>query len=279
MYSVNIPRQELKQAGYELFILITSLLAVVNTVLLLLPVLSEVNDQVLRTINLALALLFLLDFFVRLSRAESRLHYFFIRFGWADLLSAMPFPIFQLLRLPRIVRSSNLLRQLGGRKTWQELAGNRASGALFSTLLLGLLLVQIASMLIVSVESGAPTANIKTGGDAIWWAYVTITTIGYGDLYPVTPTGRWLGVLVMSVGVGLFGVLTGFLANAFLGRPQEQREEELVSQMSESIAGELSDSLAQLSEMQSLLREQEHHFTRLRERILALEQQLREQKE
>lgn len=276
MITTNLTRQEAKQAGYELFILLTSVLAVVNTVLLLLPVLSDVNDQVLRTVNLMLGLLFLFDFVVRLTTSESRLGYLFVRFGWADLLSAAPFPIFQLLRLPRIVGNAILIRKAGGRRTYREIAGNRASGALYFALLLALLLVQFASMLIVSVESADPAANIQTGGDAIWWAFVTITTIGYGDYYPVTSMGRWLGGMVMSVGVGLFGVLTGFLANAFLGRPPAKTDVELVDMMSESVVEELSDSLTQLTELQTLLVEQEQHFARLRERILSLEKQLKE---
>jgi voltage-gated potassium channel len=56
----------------------------------------------------------------------------------------------------------------------------------------------------------------------VWWAYVTITTVGYGDQYPVTPTGRFIGVLVLTGGVALFGTLTGFLANAFLAPKTEK---------------------------------------------------------
>jgi voltage-gated potassium channel len=258
--------------------MIISLLAVVNTVLILLPVFREVNDQVMRTMNQAMSLIFLADFLFRLARAESRAGYVVGRFGWADLLSAIPFPIFQLLRLPRIILSAITVRKVGGRRTYYEIAGNRASGALFLALILAILLLQFSAMLIVTVESENPLANIDTGADAIWWAYVTITTIGYGDYYPVTPVGRWLGVMMMTVGVGLFGVLTGFLANLFLGRPREKQEAALAEQTGQTVVNELSDSLSQLSqldELQAMLAAQEQHFQHLRERIAAVEAELR----
>ncbi len=65
-------------------------------------------------------------------------------------------------------------------------------------------------------EQNAPGANITTGGDALWWAFVSITTVGYGDKFPITPGGRLSAFFVLAAGVGLFGVLSGYLANFFL---------------------------------------------------------------
>src|SRR6185503_3042548 len=65
-------------------------------------------------------------------------------------------------------------------------------------------------------EQNAPRANITTGGDALWWAFVSITTVGYGDKFPITPGGRLSAFFVLAAGVGLFGVLSGYLANFFL---------------------------------------------------------------
>ena len=74
----------------------------------------------------------------------------------------------------------------------------------------------------VSVESRAPNGNIKTASDAIWYTYVTITTVGYGDTFPVTNLGRLIGMGIMTAGVALFGTLTGYLANAFLAPPKKK---------------------------------------------------------
>jgi voltage-gated potassium channel len=77
------------------------------------------------------------------------------------------------------------------------------------------------------VERGDPQANIHTASDALWWTYVSVTTVGYGDRFPVSDAGRLVGAVTLTLGVGLFGTLTGFLTNAFLrprggerGRPE-----------------------------------------------------------
>lgn len=62
----------------------------------------------------------------------------------------------------------------------------------------------------------APESNIKTAEDAIWWAFVTITTVGYGDRYPVTTEGRIIAAFLMITGVALFGTFTGFIAAWFM---------------------------------------------------------------
>ena len=74
-----------------------------------------------------------------------------------------------------------------------------------------------------TIEHDAPGANITTAGDAIWWGLVTITTVGYGDQYPVTQSGRVIGTFLLFAGIALFSVLTGFIANAFLAPPAKPR--------------------------------------------------------
>jgi voltage-gated potassium channel len=76
-----------------------------------------------------------------------------------------------------------------------------------------ILVIECGGILVLLAESPAPDANIHTASDAMWWVYVTITTVGYGDRYPVTSAGRLVGVLVMTTGVGLFGTLAGFIAH------------------------------------------------------------------
>ena len=68
-------------------------------------------------------------------------------------------------------------------------------------------------------------ANIQTPGDALWWAMTTITTVGYGDRYPVTPEGRVVAAMLMTVGVGCFGVFTGLVASWFLAPASDSADE------------------------------------------------------
>jgi hypothetical protein len=84
-------------------------------------------------------------------------------------------------------------------------------------LLMGVLVLQFGSISILAVEEHAEGANITSASDALWYTLVTISTVGYGDQYPVTNAGRLIGTLVIIVGVGIFGTFTGYLANLFLG--------------------------------------------------------------
>jgi voltage-gated potassium channel len=83
-------------------------------------------------------------------------------------------------------------------------------------------LVELGSTLIFAIEVRAESSNIQTPSDAHWWTYVTIATVGYGDRYPVTNSGRVVGVMTMTVGVVLYGAITAFLADVFIRPPMSQ---------------------------------------------------------
>ena len=201
--------------GYELFIVALSALSLFNVAIAILPVDHEVKE-VARIIDLFLALIFMADFAGRLYLARPRRAYFIDRQGWADLLGSLPLPYLRVFRVVRLVRAVHRVEAMGGRKVVRELIVERHQTALLVATFLVIAILELGSMFVVSAERGAPGANIKSGGDALWWAIVSVATVGYGDRYPVTPEGRVVGVLLIIGGVGLFGVFTGFLARMFL---------------------------------------------------------------
>jgi voltage-gated potassium channel len=75
----------------------------------------------------------------------------------------------------------------------------------------------LSSILILKVED-VPDGNIKTASDALWWSFTTISTIGYGEFYPVTTAGRLIAASLIVFGVGVFGTLSGLIASWFLGQ-------------------------------------------------------------
>ena len=85
------------------------------------------------------------------------------------------------------------------------------------------IVIEFGSMTILAVEEPAPDSNIKTASDALWYLVVTISTIGYGDQYPVTNLGRLVGVVVIITGVALFSTLTGYLAHYFYTAGEGER--------------------------------------------------------
>jgi voltage-gated potassium channel len=208
-------RGELKHGNYECFILALSLLSILNLVLVLVLPHPETREIIL-VVGAGLAVVFLADFAYRLLSAADRRAYLVTQGGWLDLVGSLPVPGLRLARLFRVARVGHLLREVGPQRLKQAVLRDRAGSTLLVLVFLTIVLLQVASALVLAVERLGDSPNIRTSSDALWWTYVSVTTVGYGDRYPTTDAGRLLGVVTLTVGVGLFGALTGFLANAFL---------------------------------------------------------------
>ncbi|MDI3212277.1 ion transporter [Arthrobacter sp. AL12] len=250
-------RSELKSVGYEIFIGILSILSIVNLVLL--NVVQEKSlDTVLTVMNALFSVIFVADFLYRIVTAPSAGAYFFRHFGWADLLASVPLAQFKILRVFRLVRVYRLLRAGGIRAVGRALVNDRAGSSLYILLLMGIFVLEFGSLTILGVEQGAPGANIRTASDAIWYTIVTISTVGYGDLYPVTEAGRLIGTGIIIVGVGIFGTFTGYLANFFLS-PKKKSSAPPANEAGSgtaTVAGlrrSLEESEAKLAEIRKLL--------------------------
>lgn len=154
---------------------------------------------------------FLVDYLVRLSLATDRLRWFFRHI--IDLaIVALPFlrPL-RLLRL--LVLFGALQKAIGG-----AIRGRVIAYTAFSVVLL----IYVASLAILDVEREQPESKITTFGDAVWWSITTVTTVGYGDLSPVTGVGRLIAVLLMLGGISLVGVVTATLASWIIQRVAEE---------------------------------------------------------
>ena len=93
--------------------------------------------------------------------------------------------------------------------------------------------VLFATIAVFELEHGVPGANIRSAGDALWWAFATITTIGYGDHYPVTGGGRIVAVVLVVFGLSFFGTFTAYVASFFLEKTQLKEESEIHRLLSE----------------------------------------------
>jgi Ion transport protein len=246
-------KQGLRNTSWEIFVLALSVLSLLN-ILLVLLLQNEDMRRVVLIVDGSLCLVFLGDFLHRLRSAESRSRYMTHEGGWLDLIGSLPFPGFRLARILRVVRASRQIREHGARRLWRDFIKERAQGALYVVLLLVVLVLEFASIGVLRAEEDAVDANIRTASDALWWGYVTITTVGYGDRYPVTNEGRMVGVVLLTIGVGLFGTFTAFIANLFLG-PREKKAE-----ADESVEG-----------IRSLLAEHEQTTAQLRAQLAELE--------
>lgn len=134
------------------------------------------------------------------------------------------------LRIGRAARILRILRVLRAAKSAKLVAEfvlrRRAEGAFMAASVLTLLLVVFGSIAILQFEARRG-GNITSAGDAVWWAVATLTTVGYGDRYPVTTEGRFIAAMLMTAGIGLFGTFSGFVASWFLRPGEDQQDDEM----------------------------------------------------
>jgi voltage-gated potassium channel len=243
---------------YELFIVALSLLSLFNIVLLALPV-KEGTKGIVLVVDGVMCLVFLGDFLQRYLRAESRSAYFWRGFGWLDLLGSLPIPGFRVFRVVRVAHVVQRLRDRGTRCVFREIRQGRAESAFLFVVFLVVITVEAAAISVLSIESRKRGANLDTASDALWWSMETISTVGYGDVYPISNGGRVVGVLLMIVGVGLFGTFTAFVANVFLA-PRRPKTD---------------DPESDLADLRRLLSDNERVAAELRARVDRLEASLR----
>ena len=225
MRSVSSPDSSVRP--YDLFILVITFISLGITVYLLIPTADPQTQRTLIVLDWLFSAIFLVDFFATLFRAPDK--WTFMKWGWLDLLGSLPaLPGLRLLRLARVIRALRLLHRVGFYDLGRTFLRQRAASTLWLTAMILLTTVTISSLLILRFESSAANANITSGFDAIWWAFVTITTVGYGDHYPISESGRLLAAFLMLIGVGTFSVLTSYLATNFLMPTEQKHDHELV---------------------------------------------------
>lgn len=210
---------------FNLLIIVLSIYVLIALMLDTFLKLPNEISRILIIIDDVICIFFLIDFAKRFYAAESKLD--FMKWGWIDLVSSIP--TLEYMRAGRTIRLIRLLRILRAFRSTKHLVHHifkkRTQGALYTAGLIAILMVIFSSIAILQVENH-PNGNIKTAEDAIWWAYVTITTVGYGDKFPITTEGRVIAALLITVGVGLFGTFTAFLASWFVEQTKQEEVEE-----------------------------------------------------
>lgn len=187
---------------------------------------KELSD-LLHIIDYGICIFFFIEFCLRLYRAKDKLEY--LKWGWLDLLCSIPMmdsfrsirliKIFKIIKFIRAIRFLNYILSL--------IHGHKIKHVKTSIFLLFLSLILFSSIAILQLEGNHEGSNIKTAEDAIWWSFVTVSTVGYGDRYPVTTEGRLVGIIVIISGIGLFSALSGYIASTFMKKDIKKNKKKI----------------------------------------------------
>jgi voltage-gated potassium channel len=153
---------------------------------------------------------FAVDLLVGLVLADKKLKY--LTHHPLEVITVL-LPFLRPLRLLRVISFGTLVIQ--------KVAVGRQFAITLKVFLASILLAYIGAVQITITERGVEGSNIKSFGDGLWWAITTVTTVGYGDRFPVTSTGRVLAVCLMLVGISLMGVITASVAAWFVKMSQD----------------------------------------------------------
>ena len=205
--------------------------------------LSPELTKLLRVFDWVTCAFFFIDFLLRLVVATSKRAY--LKWGWIDLISSIP--MLEAFRWGRVFRLIRIVRAVRGAvKSTQKI---KVSDPFLSAVMIYSLCVFLGAASVLYLEAGVPGSNIKSARDAIWWAMVTVTTVGYGDFTPVTNEGRLLAVILMSSGIGLFGVFSVQCTQYLLKRWHDDEDHKI-----EQIQSELAEVRRELQQVHQLLR-------------------------
>ena len=178
------------------------------------PGLSESASRLCGWVVVITWALFAIDYLVRFALSRERLR--FVTHNMGDLL-VVALPVLRPLRLLRLVTLLSVLNRYAG-DSLRGRVGVYVGGA-------ASLVIFVAALAALDAERENPDANITSFGDALWWAITTVTTVGYGDTFPTTTTGRFIAAGLMLAGIALLGVVTASIATWLIERVRQIEEE------------------------------------------------------
>ena len=224
MKNKNVSKSISELHLFDIIIIVLSLYVLIALAITSIFRLPEETMRLMDIIDNCICIVFIIDFIIGFVKADKK--WKFMRWGWIDLISSIS--SISILRYGRLFRLIRLLRILRAFRSTEILVRyifkSKIKGTMLSVGIITILLTIFSSISILSVEN-RPDSNIKTAEDAIWWTMTTITTVGYGDRYPVTTEGRLIGIVLMVSGVGLFGTYTAYIASLFIGEEKKENDD------------------------------------------------------
>jgi voltage-gated potassium channel len=197
----------MKKKYWDLIILVLSLYVILELAVELIYPFSQASIDLINIFDLIICVIFLGDFFFFLWKSEDKKNY--LKVHWIDFIASIPFMTFmRIFRLVRVIRIVRLLRGVKGLiQIFKLLGTNKLQNVLISYIIVLILVMGYSSLAFYTFEKGINN-NVNSLFDAFWWAFITTTTVGYGDIYPVTTQGRIISMVLALCGMGLFSLIT-----------------------------------------------------------------------
>lgn len=195
----------------------------------------------------------------QVSKSKAAVKYIFSFMALIDLIAILPFylpfitnidlTILRALRFVRVFRLLKLNRYTTALSLVSSVIKDKSAELISSVFVVFIL------MLISSVESPVQPEVFKNGMSGLWWAVATFTTVGYGDIYPITGIGKILSTIMAMLGIGLVAVPTGIISSGFVEQSQKKREE--IDKQDTNLEIELDHLRKQIDLIESLINEKD----------------------
>ena len=217
--------------AFDLFIQFLIIISIITFSIETIPTLSAESRQILRVIEIICVLIFTAEYLTRIIVCDNKLKFIFSFYGIIDLLAILPFYIstgidLRSLRALRMLRLIRILKLVRYSKAVQRfhVALSIAKEELVLFVFLSLILIFFSAVGIYYFERVAQPESFSSVFQSLWWSIITLTTVGYGDVYPITVGGRIFTFFVLMIGLGFLAIPTGLIASA-MGKAREMEEE------------------------------------------------------
>ena len=240
---------------FDMIILFFILLSVCSVFLSTFDLPDDV-EMILQRIEVGAVIVFTIEYLLRIWTADllypgcgffrSRRNYILSPMAMIDLMAILPFYLPMLLPVNLIgIRAVRLVRLLWVFKMYRYFEAlssiaevfKRKAREIFASLFFVLILLVVASLLIYYAEHDAQPQQFQNAFSGLWWAVATLTTVGYGDIYPITPVGRFMGAIIAVLGIGMVAVPTSILSAGFVEFLEKKNPEPPAEEKSASETG------------------------------------------
>lgn len=219
--------------AFAIFIQLLIILSIITFSVETIPDLEPKTRNLLNAIEVFCVVIFSFEYIARIYVADHKLKFIFSFFGLIDLLAILPFYLsfgvdLRSLRVLRMLRLFRLFKMVRYNKAMRHLALAIISvkEQIILFMVITVMLIYFAAVGIYYFENEAQPEHFSSIFDSLWWAIVTLTTVGYGDIYPITIGGRAFTFLVLLIGLGIVAIPTGIISSSLTKAISDESNEE-----------------------------------------------------